>query len=190
MTNKERDTTTEFSPLILMANFLEIIAVVLFLVIFIDFSQQSSDSQLALLNVIGFFVLFAWLFRKIDKLVQIPLDALDTLLDRLLRLLTNGAPVGSPIYKPIELKKLCGWHKYSFCMALGVFMLVLLPALVILVMFTLAEGSPVTSTVWNWTYVCAISLMAICLVWMMVTLFHARRRCANKAADGLGKSAI
>ena len=190
MKNKERDKTTEFSPLIFMANFLEIIAVVLFLVMVIEFSQQSSDNQLALINVIGFLVLFAWLLRKIDKLVQIPLDALDTLLDRLLRLLTNVAPAGSSTYKPIEPKKLCGWHKYSFWMAFGVFMLVMFSALVILTMFSLAEGSPVTSTVWEWTKLCAISLMAISGVWIMGTLFHARRRCASNVDDGLDKSKI
>ena len=192
MRSKERDTTADFSPLMFMAHLLEIIAVVLFLVmvIFIGFSQQSLETQLGVLELIGILVLFAWLVRKIDKMIQIPGDALDTLSYRFSRFLTNVAPAGSSAYVPIELKNLCSWHRHSFWMALGAFMLVSLPALVILAIFSLVEDSPLQSTVWKWTYVCAISLMTICLVWMIGTLFHARRRCASKVADGLGKSTM
>ena len=173
-----------------MAHLLEIIAVVLFLVMVIEGLPRSSEDQIALFNLIGFLVLFAWLIRRIDKVVQIVAYVLDTLIYKLLRLLTNTAPAGSSTYEPIDPKNLCSWHKNSFWMAFGVLMLVLLAALVILSMFSLAEGSPVTSTVWDWTYRITMPILGLCVVWMIGTLFHARRRCASKVSDGLGKSPI
>ena len=183
MANKERAVTDGFSPLMFMVHFLETIAVVLFLVMALGMSGQSSEDRLAVLEMVGILALFAWLIRRIDKVVQIAAYVLDTLLDRLLRSLTNVAPAASSSYEPIELKNLCSWHKNSFCVAIGVFMLVLLAALVLFSMFSLAEGSPVTSTVWDWTYRITMPILGICLVWMLATLFHARRRCASKFAQ-------
>ena len=115
------------------------------------------------------------------------MDKLDKVLDTFLRSLTNAAPAGTTIYRPIELKDLCQRHRYSWKIALGLFVAIALPALVIFAMYSLAEGSPVTSTVWNWTYLCGISLMVICLVWMLGTLFHARRwGCVKKGVNGSG----
>ena len=190
MINKGRDITAGFTLLIFFAYFFEITAVVLFLLITIGISRQSLEDQLGVFELIGILVLLGWLTRRINTVVQIAGYILDKLVNRLSRFLTNVAPAGSSTYEPIEIKNLCSWHKYSFWMALGAFMLVLLPALVIFAMFSLAEGSPVTSTVWKWTYVCAMSLMIICFLWMIGTLFHARRRCASKVTDGLGNSAI
>ena len=183
MANKERDVTDGFSPLMFMVHVLEIIAVVLFLVMVLGMSGQSSEDRLAVLEIVGILVLFAWLIRRIDKIVQIPAYVLDTLLNSLLRLVTNVAPAGSSSYEPIEIKNLCSWHRNSFCAAIGAFMLVLLAALVIFSMFSLAEGSPVTSTFWDWTYLTTVAILGLCLVWMSATLFHARRRCASKPAQ-------
>ena len=182
MANKERDVTDGFSPLMFIVHALEIIAVVLFLMMVLGMSRQSSEDRLAVLEIVGVLVLFAWLIRRIDKVVQILAYVLDTLLSRLLRFLTNAAPAGSSSYEQIELKDLCSWHKNSFCIAIGAFMLVLLVALVIFSMFSLAEGSPVTSTVRDWTYRITMPILGMCLLWMLATLFHARRRCASKSA--------
>lgn len=190
MINKGRDKTTEFSPLTFMVYALETIAVILFLVMVIEGLPRSPEDQIALFNLIGFLVLFAWLIRRIDKVVQIVAYVLDTLIYKLLHLLTNTAPTGSSTYEPIDPKNLCSWHKNSFWTAFGVSMLVLLTALVILSMFTLAEGSPVTSTIWDWTYRITMPVLGLCLVWILATIFHARRRCAIKVSDGLGNSTI
>ncbi len=72
MANKERDVTDGFSPLMFMVHVLEIIAVVLFLVMVLGMSGQSSEDRLAVLEIVGILVLFAWLIRRIDKIVQIP----------------------------------------------------------------------------------------------------------------------
>ena len=176
MATKERGVTDGSSPLMFMAHFLEAIAIVLFLVMVLGMSGQSSGDRLAALEVVGVLVLFAWLIRRIDKFVQV----LDAFLNRLLRSLTNAAPAGSSIYEPIELKNLCSWHKNSLCVAIGVFVLVLFGALVLFSMFSLAEGSPVTSTVWDWTYRIMMPILGLCLALMLATLFHARRRCASK----------
>ena len=105
MANKERDVADRFGPLTFIAHGLEIIAVVLFLVMALGMSGQSSEERLAILEVVGTLVLLAWLTRRIDKVVQIAGHVLDTLLNRLwaLRLLTNVAPAGSSSYEPIEL---------------------------------------------------------------------------------------
>ncbi len=180
MANKRRDVTDGLSPLMIMAHSFEAIAVVLFLVMALGMSGQSSEGRLAALEVVGILVLFAWLMKRIDKVVQFVANPLDSLLIRISRALTNVAPAGSSSYEPIELKNLCSWHRNGFLAATGVFMLVLVGALVIFSMFSLAEGSPVTSTVWDWTYRSMISVLCICLVWMSATLFHARRRCASR----------
>ena len=180
MATKERDVTDGSSPLMFMAHFLEAIAIVLFLVMVLGMSGQSSGDRLAALELVGVLVLFAWLIRRIDKVVQFQAYVLDTLLNRLLRSLTNVAPAESSIYQPIELKNLCSWHKYSLCVAIGVFVLVVLAALVLFFMFSLVEGSPVTSTVWDWTYRIMMLILGLCLAWMLAALFHARRRCASK----------
>ena len=183
MAGREQNATGGFSPLIFMAHFFETIAVVLFLVMALEMSGQSSEERLAVLELVGMLVLFAWLIRRIDKVVQIAGDALDSLQERLLKSLTNVAPTGSSSYEPMELKDLCSWHKNVFLAATGASMLVLVVALVIFSMFSLAEGSPVTSTVWDWTYRMTIAILGMCLVWMSATLFHARRRCASKSAQ-------
>ena len=188
MANKERNVTDGFSPLMFMVHFLEVIAVVLFLAMALGMSGQSSEERLAVLEFVGILVLFAWLIRRIDKVLQTTTYVLDTLLDRLWRLLTNVAPAGSSSYEPIELENLCSWHKNIFFVAIGFFMLVLVAALVIFSMFSLAEGSPVTSTVWDWTYRITMSILGTCLVWMLATLFHARRRCASKSAYSMKQS--
>ena len=183
MANKGRDATGGFSPLIFMAHFFETIAVVLFLVMALEMSGQSSEERVAVLELVGMLVLFAWLIRRIDKVVQIAAYALDSLQNRLLRTLTNIAPAGSSSYEPMELEHLCSWHKNVFLAAIGAFMLVSVGVLVIFSMFSLAEGSPVTSTVWDWTYRITMPILGICLVWMSSTLFHARRRCASESAQ-------
>lgn len=183
MASRERNATAGFSPLIFMAHFFETIAVVLFLVMALEMSGQSSEERLAVLELVGMLVLFAWLIRRIDKLVQIAGVALDSLLNRLLRSLTNVAPAGSSSYEPMELEDLCSWHKNVFLAATGASLLVLVVALVIFSMFSLTEGSPVTSTVWDWTYQITIAILGMCLVWMSATLFHARRRCASESVQ-------
>ena len=180
MANKERDATDGFSPLMVLVLSLETIAVVLFLVMALGMSGQPSEDKIPILELIGILVLLAWLIKRIDNVVQIAGNALDSRLNRLLRLMTNAAPAGSSSYEPIEFKDLCSWHKNSYCAAIGAFVLVLLVALVTFFMFSLAEGSPVTSTVWDWTYRITLPILCICLVWMSATLFHARRRCASK----------
>ena len=162
-----------------LAHSFEAIAVVLFLVMALGMSGQSSQNRLAPLEIVGMLVLFAWLFRRIDRVVQIVAYRLDSLLNRLLRSLTNVAPAGSSSYEPIEIKSLCSWHRNGFNLAIGVFMLVSLAALVLFSMVSLAEGSPVTLGVWDWTYRITMPILGVCLVWMLATLFHARRRCAT-----------
>ncbi len=182
MANRARRVADEFNPLMFMANALETIAVVLFLVMGIGISGQSSEDGLAVLELVGILVLFAWLFRRSNKVVQTAANVADTLLGRLLRSVTNVAPAGSSRYEPIELENLCSRHKNSYRIAIGAFMFVSLAAIVIYSMYSLAEGSPVTSTVWDWTYRITISILGICLIGMLATLFHARRRCASKSA--------
>ena len=180
MTNKDGCKGDGFSPLLFLAGFVETIAVVLFLALVVDLIGGSPADQVPVFEVIGFFVLFAWLVRRIDKGVQFAGDHLD----KFLRSLTNAEPAGSPTYTSIEPKDLCRRHRYSFQIARGLFIAVALPALVIFAMYSLAEGSPVTATVWKWTYLCAVSLMAICLAWMIGTVFHARRwGCAKKRVN-------
>ena len=183
MATKKRDVTDRFSPLMLLGHSLEAIAVVLFLTMVFGMSGQSSEGRLVELEVVGTLVLLAWLIKKIDKFVQIVAFVPDALLNGLLRTLTNVAPAGSSSYQPIELKNLCSWHKISVYVVIGVLVLVLLAFLVLFSMFSLAEGSPVTSNVWDWTHRITISISGICLVWMLATLFHARRRCAGKLAQ-------
>ena len=182
MANKGRDATGRYSPLIFIAHVFEIVAVVLFLVMALEMSGQSSEEKLAALEFVGILVLFAWLIRRIDKVVQIAGDALDSLLNRLWRSLTNVAPTGSSSYEPMELKDLCSWHRNVFLAATGASIVVVVVALVILCMFSLAEGSPVTSIVWDWTNRITIAILGMCLVWMSATLAHARRRCASESA--------
>ena len=185
MTNKERSKKDGYSPLIFMAGMFEIIAVVLFLVVIFEWSRGPLENEVAAFELIGLLVLFAWLIRRIEKPVQIVGDNLDKLLNAFLRSLTNAAPAGTAIYRPIEIKDLCRRHRYSWIIALGLFIAVALPALVIFAMYSLAEGSPVTATVWKWTYLCGISLMVICLIWMIGTLLHARRwGCAKSGSEG------
>ena len=145
MAIKERNVTDGLSALRILAHSFEALAVVLFLVMAFGMSGQSSEGRLAALEVVGILVLFAWLMKRIDKAVQYVADPLDSLLNRLSRSLTNVAPAGSSSYEPIELENLCSWHRNGFVAATGVFILVLVGALVIFFMFSLAEGSPVTS---------------------------------------------
>ena len=182
MINRARYVADDFSPVMFMASAFEVIAVVLFLVMALGMSGQSPEDRLAALEVVGILVLFAWLTRRISKIVQIVANFSDTLLNRLLRLLTNVAPAGSSSYKPIEFGNLCGWHKSSFCIAIGIFMFVSFAVMVIFSMYALAEGSPVTSTIWDWTYRITITILGVCLIWMSATLIHTRRRCASKSA--------
>ena len=188
MATKARHATDGLSPLMIMAHSLEAIAVVLFLVMALGMSGQSSEDRLDVIEVVGILVLFAWLIRRIDKVVQIVSYPLDSLLNRLLRSLTNVAPAGSSSYEPIEFKNLCSWHKSSFCVAIGAFSLILVGELVIFSMFSLAEGSPVSSTLWDWTYRITMPMLGVCLMWLLATLFHARRRCASKLVQSRGQS--
>ncbi len=185
MTNKGRGKEDGFSLLAYLAGMFEIIAVVLFLMVIFERSRRPMENEVAAFELIGLLVLFAWLIRRIEKPVQIVADNLDKLLNAFLRSLTNAAPAGTAIYRPIEIKDLCRRHRYSWIIALGLFIAVALPALVIFAMYSLAEGSPVTATVWNWTYLCGIALMVICLAWMLGTLFHARRwGCVKSGSEG------
>ena len=188
MAYRERTVADGFNPVRFTAIGLEIIAVVLFLVMVLGMSGQSPEDRLGVLEIVGILVLFAWLTRKIDKVMQIVANVSDTLLNRLLRFVTNVAPAGSSSYEPIELKNLCRWHKNGFRIAIGLFLLVTLAVMVIFSMFSLAEGSPVTSTVWDWTYRGSITTLGMCLIWMLATLFHARRRCASKSAHSMEQS--
>ena len=187
MTNKELGRGDGFSFLRYMAGIFEIIAVVLFLLVIFERSRGPVENQVAVFELIGLLVLFAWFLKKIDMAVRVAVDILDKPLETFLRSLTNAAPAGSAIYRPIEIKDLCRRHRYSWIIALCLFIAVALPALVIFAMYSLAEGSPVTATVWKWTYLCGISLMVICLVWMLGTLFHARRwGCVREARTRAG----
>ena len=183
MATNKRDVTDRFSPFLLLALSFEAIAVICFLEMVLGMSGQTSEGKLAELEVVGILVLLAWLIRKIDKVVQIVAYIPGTLLNGLLRYLPNVAPAGYSSYEPIELKNLCSWHKYSVYVAIGVFVLVLLAFSVLSSMSSLAEGSPATSNVWDWTNRITMSISGICLVWMFATLFHARRRCASKLAQ-------
>ena len=64
MANKERDVTDGFSPLMFMVHALEMIAVVLFLVMALGMSGQSSEDRLAVLEVVGTLVLFDSLVKS------------------------------------------------------------------------------------------------------------------------------
>lgn len=188
MAIKELEITGGVSSLIAVAKVLETFAVVLFLVMVLGMPGQSSEDKLAVLQVVGILVLFAWLARRIDKVVRCVASVADTFLNRLLMSLTNAGPAGPSSHEPIEFKNLHGWHKNTYCIAIGVFMLASLAVLVIFAMFSLAEGSPVTSTFWDWTYRITISILGVCLVGMSAILFHARRRCASKSAHSMEQS--
>ena len=179
MTNKERGKGDGFSPLTFMAGFFETIAVVLFLALVVDLLGGSPEDRVAALELIGLFVLLGWLTKKIDKVVSVVSDNLE----KFVRWLERDAKTGSPM----QIKDLPKGHRHSFLIARGLFVAVALPALVIFAMYSLAEGSPVTATVWKWTYLCAVSLMAICLAWMIGTIFHARRwGCVKEVDNGSG----
>lgn len=185
MANSDRVIAGNFNPLIVIANVIEILAVVFFLMMALGMSGQSPESRLDALQLVGTFVLIAWLIRRINRVLQFASSILYTLSNRLSRLLTNVAPAGSSDYEPIELKNLCIWHKSSFCIAVGTFSFVTLAVMAVFFTFSLAEGSPVTSTVWDWTYRITVLLLGICFIWMSATLFHARRRCAGKSVCGV-----
>ena len=170
MAIKEQNVADSFSLLMVIAYFLETIAVVLFLAMAFGMSEQSSEGMLAALERIGMLVLVAWLVRRIDKVLKISINALDEPLGRLFRFLTNVAPAGSSTYEPIELKDLCSWHKNSLYFAIWAIGLVSLAAVVIFSMYSLNEGSPVTSANWDWTYSITMPILGICLAWMLATL--------------------
>ena len=179
MTNKEHCKRDKFNPMTSIAGFFETIAVVAFLVMVLDLLGGSSENQVAELEVIGLLVLLGWLIRKIDKLVR----TADDNLIKLPLFSKNVVSAGALIFKPIDPNELCLWHKHGFQIARGLLVAVTLPLVVILGMYSLAEGSSVTATVWKWTYMCTVSIMGICLAWMIGTVFHARRwGCAK---DGL-----
>ena len=188
MANRWRDATGGYSPLAFMAVTFEIAAVAFFSVMILGMSGQSSEDRLGVLQLVGTLVLLAWLTRKINKILQILCYVLDTFLNRLLKFATNVAPVGSSSYEPIELEDLCSWHRKSFHVAIVSFAFVVLAVAVIFSMFSLAEGSPVTSTVWDRTYRVTMPILGTCLIWMLATLFHARRRCASKSTYCMEKS--
>ena len=159
------------------AGVLEIIAVVVFLALVLDLLGGSSGDQVAVLELIGILILLAWLAKKIDKGVHIP----DLILGLFLRPLLEAPIAGSVRHRRIEPDDFCLGHRRSVLVAGYAILVVALPMVVILAMYTLAEGSPVTATVWKWTYLCVISIMGICFTWMIGTIFHARRwRCVKE----------
>ncbi len=179
MTSKELGERDGFSPLIFMAAFFETIAVVLFLALVVDLYGESPADQVRVFELIGLLVLFAWLTKKINKVVCVVSDKLE----KFVLWLERDARTGSPM----QIKDLPKWHRRSFEIVRIIIPVVALPALTIGAMFYLAEGSPVTATVWKWTYLSAVSLMAICLAWMIGALFHARRwRSSGRTVDDLG----
>ena len=185
MANKEQGKGDGISPLMFLAGAFETIAVVAFLAVIFERSRGPMGNEVAAFELIGILVLFAWFIKKIDKVVQVAVGILDRLLDKFIRFLTNTAPAGSTIYTPIEIEKLGTWHMLNFRASQVIILVVALPLVVILAMYTLAEGSPVTATVWKWTYVSTVSIMGICLAWMIGTVFHAsRRRRAKNGGDG------
>lgn len=177
MTSKELGKRDGFSPLMFMAAFLEIIAVILFLALVVDLYGGSPADQVPVFELIGLLVLFAWLTKKIDKVVCVVSDQLESFV----RWFERDPRTGSPM----QIKDLPKWHRRSFQIVRIAVPVIALPALTIGAMFYLAEGSPVTATIWKWAYLSAVSLMALCLAWMIGTLFHARRwRCTKNVENG------
>ena len=176
MTIKERCKGDGFSPLTFMAGFFETIAVVLFLALVVDLLGGSPEDQVPVFELIGLLVLFAWLMKKINNILSV----VDVNLDKSMHWLTHILKPGSSAQKPIEIKGLSKWWQRSFWITSGIIPIVALPAVVIFAMYSLAEGSPVTATVWKWTYLCAVSIMAICLAWMLGMAFLVRRQGCKK----------
>ena len=103
MTNKSGGKRDGFN---LLVGFFETIAVGLFLALGLDLLGGSLDNQVAALELIGLFVLLAWLTKKIGEVAHIP----DRILGFSLRPLLEAPIAGSGRCRRIELDDLCLGH--------------------------------------------------------------------------------
>ena len=163
----------------------EALAVFLFLVMAVEMLLDPGQDYIAMFNLIGFFVLCAWLLRKINKVIYIP----DYILGLLLRRLLTIPIPGSLGDRQIQPQDLCLGHRRSFQIAVGVFIVVSVIYLVTFLVSYYAESSSVISTLQQWTKRCTILLMFICAVWIIGTLCHAHKcGCIKELIHHSGRS--
>ena len=160
----------------LIVHVFETIAVFLFIMLIVGLFGGSLDNQSGLIQLIGLFVLLAWLAKKLIKVAH----KADPIMGFSLLPLLEAPIANSGRYRRIELHDLCSGHRLSLLIAFGVFIAVSVSTALIYAICSLIEGSPVTSTVWTWTYRIAIPIAGTSLVLTMGTIFHARCTCAQE----------
>ena len=148
----------------------EAFAVCLFIMLIIGLSTESLTDQTGLIQLIGLFVLLAWLTSRLNKVVH----AFSVMVSFLCNLVLDVPIAESVGHRRIEVKDLRRGHLLSFKITLSIIMLVALSEVVIGLMYFYAEGSPITSTVWTWTYLIAVSVAISSFMLMIAIMLHAR----------------